>query len=520
MITVKKSKTLFGLYRQEGCSINHNYSVMDSTGLLPSYMPIWESLTFNGSSDLVLTEGETKSREVSTYNEHVSNKSLDSSTVKYKKLDITQNDLQFGSTVLLFNFTTQPVTVNGPSGIRKTYSPITNDQMEDFKGKIIVFEITPINTPEFISCLTQVDNYLEILEAEYRKNPNPRLKETYELYDFANKVYNKHRREINIPKSNNLKTVTCMELSSIEVEKMKTDDIYIPCYSTVFSFKTINQISPNPIHSLSGFNLEDVESLLREGTVSAFINDTDTRKGPRFISVAGIVTEVRKINNLEMSEGFYLGFSKDGRLIPELVCTMEDLDNYPHLYKTKEEASTGADLKGLFSQETELLKSKNDRLRAESEANKIELQKQLMFHTNEIDRERNEAERKAHDLRLHYDEQTRLMKLENDKALHSLKLELEQAKTQSTLVQHNTKTEREVMSTEQSIQKNESDVYKEFFKTMNEKQRTYMDNESLGRKHYYDERKYERDSFVETLKTGAAIAGVVATGILLYSKFK
>ena len=56
------------------------------------------------------------------------------------------------------------------------------------------------------------------------------------------------------------------------------------------------------------------------------------------------------------------------------------------------------------------------------------------------------------------------------------------------------------------------------FKTQYERERHMYDLRMHDNKTRYEESKYKKDAFVETLKTVGAVAGVAAAGILLYKK--
>ena len=45
-----------------------------------------------------------------------------------------------------------------------------------------------------------------------------------------------------------------------------------------------------------------------------------------------------------------------------------------------------------------------------------------------------------------------------------------------------------------------------------------MDTRQLDTKSHYEERKFERDNTIETLKTVGAVVGLIAGGMVFYNK--
>lgn len=152
----------------------------------------------------------------------------------------------------------------------------------------------------------------------------------------------------------------------------------------------------------------------------------------------------------------------------EIICGLDKIDENQYVYRTVEEANTGADIKNKYKQELE--KSRH------------ELELERISRSNESLELKTKHEREINELKLQYQERTDAVKKEME-TFKSLK-------------------ERESIQTKTSY-----DDYK-----------YRMDTRHLDTKTHYEERKFERDNTIETLKTMGAVAGLVAGGMMFYNK--
>ena len=484
MKEVTRKKTYFGAYLPDNDSesIYNNGMYFSSKDNLKRYIPLVETFTCDFSTEVSLVDGNNKFNEIRGYNGNNNNRNLNEKAISKHRINLTQNDLSVGSQLLVFNFTNKNISIDTPNGLRKTYVPINNEKLSDYAGNIVFFEITALNTPSFISKLTGIDNYLNVLSEHFATNPSTDIKETYELYLFVENLLKEKSLDTRQFKSNSIKTVSLLELTSSDVAMMNDGDIFVAGHNLVVSFKSLVDISSNPSHKLSGFNTTDYQNILNLSGVGLFLNDCDNKIGDRFTYISGKSARIVSLKKNELAEGLYRTSFKNGAIRNEFISSLEDIDNLSYVYKTREEAMSGADTTSIYNDTIVKNKAELEHMRVESQRALVEQQ-------------------------VHYD---RLMK--------EAQMELERVKASSTLTQHEAKNKREVMSTEHAERKNESDNYKEILKVLSETHKTNLDNGSMHRKNYYEEKRYERDSTVETIKTVAAIAGVVATGFLIYKK--
>lgn len=81
--------------------------------------------------------------------------------------------------------------------------------------------------------------------------------------------------------------------------------------------------------------------------------------------------------------------------------------------------------------------------------------------------------------------------------------------------------ERELSELRRRMEEESRRAAEESYRYKNEYERNKYsyDLDMHHNKSRYEEARYERDSFVETIKTVGAVAGVAAAGFMLYKKF-
>lgn len=482
MHVVEKEKDFYGIYLPDDDNSYRGGVKFKKTSGMSKYIPIWNEVKLSLGSDIVLTDGANKYEEVSTYNRHSTTKFLLDSKVKENRIDVTHNDLMIGPVKFLFNFTLKDISLKDENGLVKTFSPIVNNKMEEFYGKVVIFEITPINLPQTVRQRTGVENYLLSMSNLYHKSGNKKLIKTAKMYDFISEHYREElENNPNDPKANSIKVVSMIALEGLDIETLSREDIYLSEWDLVLSYKNISEMSDNPKASLGGLDPSEMNLVIKENSIVTYINDPDNELSDRYISVIGKVIKVPVIKSPHKAKGFYIVMPEEGDSHGH-VYTLDGIKDSKYIHKSKEEALTGADL-------NELYKKENDRLKSE------------------LDREKIESERERS-----------ILQIEHDKTLLKLREDLERIKQETALEQHELNLERARTDSELNVNKNESEALKEVMKAINEGNKQRWEEKGHARKDVYEAKKYERDNSLETLKTMAGIAAVVTTGILLYRK--
>jgi hypothetical protein len=139
------------------------------------------------------------------------------------------------------------------------------------------------------------------------------------------------------------------------------------------------------------------------------------------------------------------------------------------------------------------LKAEQDRLSHQNRLREQELQDETIRLRAEFEQAQRQAkldaEERERERKLFWQEQERKRALEHEQAMRAIKEESERAKSQADQSKH-----------------------------YHEQHKYYMDSAYLGMKSQHDERKFERDGLVESLKTVGAVAGLAVAGIAVYNR--
>lgn len=421
------------------------------------YIPILQLLKVEHDANVVFVDGVDKNNEVVTHNTAnvFQARRLSPLIVNKNKINISANDLYLGPVELLLNFSRNHITTISNTGFHKTYRTIGCDLMDDYAGNIILMKIYTINLPSAITDLSGVKNYLENLIERYRNKNSPDLDEIRDVYAYAADKYADERYRESINSSSTIK-VCVMHVITESVFK-DNDSIYFVPYKTIITRDNITTPLDHP--EIGHGNIEREQQIkLRENSIMCYIVDNKDALSDRYINVAGTIKKINKFKNMNQIDGLYVMTTDvNGKPFSDIISNLEDIDKNRYVYKSAEEANIGADVRSQY--------------RDSVETSKTEIESLKNYYAKELlaNKERYE-------------------KLLHEQGLLAKKKELEFETVRNTM------------------------------KTDYEHDKYHYDRRNAEKKEEYDSEKYKRDSLVETLKTTAAVAGVLATGILLYSK--
>ena len=480
MKTVSKPATVIGMYLTDSSDLyNGNKLCMPSKH--HKYIPIVGLVKINSAAELTLTDGNNISNEIVSYDRCTSGKSLSPETVRSKRIDITHNDLYMGPIRIVLNLSNKDISVSDEREFRKTFNKIKQDKLEEFAGKVIIYNIYTLNTPQHILDLTGNGDYFTTIINQLENKNNPKIKEMLTVYSYARDNWHMFNRNINGLIANSIKVVT---LTIIDETELRDNDIFISELDWLISTKDINNLPLNPAGIIGNTAIKDIQHIFPENSFMCYIVDNEDRIGDRYINVAGHVKRISKVKNKSMPNGLYFADKGSSDPAGEMFLKLEDIDNGEFVYKSIEEANDGANVRKQYMDEIE-------RAKAQLENSKVE-------NSAEVIRLKTEHERE-------------ISKLKADAARLAANFDLEKANM-----------ERELLERKRALEetKGNNEIERDTYKTRTDVYKYDMDMASMRNKHYYETERYHRDSTLETLKTAAAVLGVASTVILVWSKLK
>jgi hypothetical protein len=460
---------------------NNNSTKSIHTGEFNHYLPVLSLLRFNVRDEIALVNGRNKQEEVVAYNRNTSSKSLSKEVCLEKRFDITQNDILLGPMNLVFNLTDHNVTIIAPGELRKTYRPIESKKLEDLYGKLIIMTIYTFNNPYMISDLTGYSDYFENYLNLYKGRGNKNLEEIIQILEFLKE--NWCRFKVNaIPDArnqNSIKVVSMVEVDEGELLTAEHNRLFCPERNLTITLENIIDTPEHP-GTQNVIANSDVKTHLRNNSFVCYIVDNNDAISDRYINVAGAVKRINKIKNPNMINGLYLINTGDNGTNNEIICKLDEIDDNDYVYRSMEEANAGADIRKQYMDSIE-------QSRAEIESLRIK-------HANEGIVLKSKHEKDTLEIKNTYDKMMKEQSLLFESQLHELKKNMETFKNNN---------ERESLTKKGEFESFKYDI----------------DRKSNVSKSEYEERKYTRDSTVETLKTIGSVVGLVAGGVVMYSKF-
>ena len=453
------------------------------------YLPLLNLFTFHGNADIKFTTGENVSDDIVTYNENATARRLSDSVQKRTRLNATQNDLLIDPVQLALNFTRYNLTIASGANTPKMFRPLTNDSFREYEGKLVILKVSTLTSPVTFNSIYGVANYMETLLEKNRNKTGP----GYLSQDvFLRSVMSFWSSLSDIPQASLQDTLKVCQIREIPESEFVEHGVFRTLRLTgtnlTISGLSIVEIADNPALTQLGESEGVVLDTVRTHGVSCYIVDPDDQLGPRYYSFAGHVREVPKEKHPDMTPGLYIvSTDKNARLTPENFTPLENIDDNRYIYKSREEAEHGADLKTRYSNDFDM-----ERLANNAEAESLRIEAARIKHA--ADTVKLTAESEAAKIKVQYEGQLLQIKTENERALTEQKKRYEE--------------EMALLRTQQKKDDLHFDRIKFSF-----------DERGMMRRDTYESERYHRDSTIETLKTAGSIAGLLAAGFIAYRKF-
>ena len=490
--TLRADNKVIGMYLSDSSGVYFNGDEKSKTAFITSefsnYIPILDLLQINHRQEVKFANGINKNEEVVTYNKGISGRSYTDSVIRQNNIDVSVNDLFVGPMTLFLNFTQYNLTVINNKEFRKTFVPIENNHLDDFKGKVVIMNLHTLNTPKNIQNVTGCSNYLEVLLDRFKNRNAPNISEMKEVIKYAYDKWGESKFFAAMQQSNSIKIATMIELHETEFNKEVTDGLFLVNQDLILTLDTIVEAKEHPATTNPAMANRGLQEDIRKNSFTCYIVDKDDQIADRYINIAGVVKKITKIKDHNLINGLHIiTTDHEGNSHDEVVADLENLDNNRYVYRSAEEANTGADMRVQYKDTIDTKRSELEVTKLDKTAEGLEMKNFFEMlnrqHATEMDRVRGEIKIV-----------TDLVKAvtERDNMVDKRKLERD-------------KTDGEIRTT----------AVKRDYDYM----RFDMDNRSHRQKVDYESTRYERDSFVEGLKTVGAVAGVMATGFLVYSKF-
>ena len=492
--TLYLNSKIIGMYLSDHGSVYSNDKTTFIDSELSDYIPILNFIEINHKKEVTFANGINKNQEVVTYNKSTSNRSFREDVIRRDFLDVTENDLFVGPITIFLNFTNYNITVIDKNEFRKTFVPIRNKHLEKFEGKFIIFYLRTLNTPKLIQNISGCTNYLESLTDKFKNCNASNIEEMKRVIKYAADRWSETNIFNAASMSNSLKIATIVEVSETEFINNKNNTLYLINQELVVTLDNIIEADSHPHTTNSLLTNPGISKEVRKNSFTCYIVDNNDKISDRYVNIAGTVKKINKIKDPNLIDGLYIiTVDSDGKTHNEILCKLEDIDNNKYVYKSIEEANIGADLKTQYKDNVEIAKT-------ELEVNKVtEANKGLETKAKyELIIKEQEAKLKEY-----------LTELERVRNEFKLNLEAFKAKEEKELTEKKYMLDKLKMEDEIRAIRERRD-YESYLRE--------LDRRNYFIKQNYEEIKYQRDSFVEGLKTIGAVAGVLATGFLIYNK--
>jgi hypothetical protein len=460
------------------------------------YLPVLNWIQINADNQIKLCSGECVGKDIETLHDNHTLNRYTPDVMQNSKIDITTNDLLIGPVELALNFTDRTLTLTPASGLPKSYSALSLKSVPALQGKLVLLSIHTLNTGSSLNKeFGYGDLYLKTLRDKLTNRPDFASKELRSIYNYVIEQVIPNNDTLNM-ESDTYKVATMIV---VDVEKYLSSSKYDTLVLTNKRLEiTRADILKASLHdSMSDEYLRSKQSLdsLRNHGFSCYIIDNQSNLSERYINFAGKVMKVPSIVEPSRSEGFYLlSLDSNKNLQADDFTAIDKLGELKYLYKSMEEAATGASIREQYVDNLDMQKVAQSHegldLKAQHEKQMRELEMQTRKNTLEMEERHKRNLLEIESKRAELNAEEFKQKIDYEEMLRKIKVELENNK-------------RETEASKFSFDKN----------------RYQMDNNSLYVKRDYEERKYERDSSIETIKTVGAVAGLAAGAYVLFKKF-
>lgn len=502
MEIIKESSNIIAYYTTD---IN-NYNVVESDislvtshdiGIFPALNNVFTGLSGH------YTFRETNNGEVK-YNA-VPFMKYDPSLIAHNPM-VTTNDLMMGTTKIILNLTSAPITVVDRNESRKVFHTIEKEGLEKLSGKILIFEVITMNRPDTIRAVYGIDNYLETLANKLRgssRSESARVCRTIDNYEQAAYVFNKtpNRIEDAYSRNNCIKLIRLKIIDTVQVSIMNNGEtLFLEEYEYAISRANICEAELNP-NSIDKFSLtEETLNALESEQVITYIIDNDGYASPKFINIGRQhtrvpnVTSSRRENDKDRREdGFYI--VRVGNGIEEVILheTVEQAVENKHIFNTMEEAIDGCNLEKKLREQYET----QERLYRE---------KKLVTDEKLI-----EQKAIAQEFKMKHEQEMR------EKEIHAAQIEAERKREDFERSQKEAR-EKHIRDKEYAELKAKLEKEKEEYKRKLDEEENQRAKEHDAWKHKCDQEKQDKENLMMGLKVAAGVTGFVATVYALYKK--
>lgn len=469
------------------CFMHENGNVVTGPAF-NEFKPLLTELEFNATTDIKMVHNTDVCLNIDTIDDRNTNKILSRNIKESKKLDVSINDINIGSTDLVFNFTDFNIVTYNKYNIPMMLAPLDNKILRDkYRGKIVFMTIHRLNNPAIVSDMAGINkNYIKDIKEKtrYRKLVNSKFNDFCKVIDFADLAWDDVDYLSQDYKCNTIKVVTIGMLDGDRlINNNVTTSILIMNKDILITRDNLFSYKENP--SLNNeVDITAFKDKIIPNSRFLYIIDNDDNIGDRYYNVNGLTERIPKIKNSQHAgNGLYNAtFTEDFNIKIEEYVPIEKLDEVKYVYRTREEAEYGANKVELYNQQ---IKQKEAKLK-ETEMHYKQMELELQ---NTIIKNKEEYERLSHEVKKEQD----LFKKEQDR----LKAEYDDRVRQK---------EEDYLKLKHKLDRGSG------------RNKLKQDKESYRMKNEYDNIKYKRDSTLETIKTVAAVAGVIATGFVLYNK--
>ena len=496
--TLQLNNKVIGMYLSDHGNVYLNGDNTAKTTFITSefnsYIPILNLIEVNHRQELTFANGVNKNEEIVTYNRGVSGRGFSDAVIRKNKLDVSVNDLFVGPITIFLNFTNYNLTVVTDKEFRKTFVPIENTHLEEFRGKMVIVNLHTLNTPKNIQNITGCTNYLETLQERFKNRNAPNIDEMQEVIKYAADKWGEAKFLAAMSQSNSIKVATVVEVCETEFIKDKNDSLFLRHQDLVITLDNIVEAIDHPATTNAVLSNRELTTDIRKNSFTCYLVDNDDKIADRYVNIAGVVKKLAKLKDHNLVDGLYMiTVDHEGKVHNDSISKLEELDANKYVYKSAEEANIGADLRVQYRDNVEVA-------RTEMEVNKI-------------DKLNDNIETKAL-----FDVLTRDAELRRQEHAAEMERVRNEVKLLTDLLKAN--DERQTIQEKRSLSRfqNDDDVRAIVAKRDFESFRYDIDRRQMSNKIDYESIKYERDTFVEGLKTMSAVAGLAATGYLIYSK--
>lgn len=454
------------------------------------FLPVLNMFRLDERADLFLSDTSDPANDIETFNKKDVRYNLSASVIAKKRIDLSSGDLLMGAVRMVLNFMDQPVTMKTRSDIPKLFMPLHNEQLQEWRGRLLILSFHSFNLPQTIKELTGIANYFENLRLEKIQKGEGKETST-RMLEYLSRCWQSFKPEQAAGVvSNSIKLAMVHEYqpSDFMVSGTEVEDLF--CSESGLSFRRTTNMLEVPVHPKHNDTLlanRQIVQSMRDNGISCFIVDNEKRLSERFINFVGSVRKIPQVVDYNRPEGLYIT-TVDGQkgLGADSYIPLAEIDNCRYIYKSHEEALDGTDVRQQAVQNHELSK-------LEMNVEAAQLQQQAIHM-------RHEFEQQTMRMKQSFDEQTRAAEIEAKRRQmeHDAYIRDMEARHQETL--RNYKIQEEA---------NKFNLNSEKFR---------FDLIGMENKHHYETAKYDRDTTIETLKTVGSVAGLLAGGYVLYKQ--